>query len=182
MPRALSIPVYTDRPTGTPTSAVHSHCSAASASGPTITYLENDVWSNTVTPVRVVICSAADHVSQFGFPQDAGVGVTARPRDHRSRAGREQIQRLIRLHRIDHARDVLRAVDDVLAYLLAAMDLPPGPSRIFEIGGFPVADLLSNVKTELGLGTKILRVTHTLPRGSSMFCLAREASGSSAPI
>src|SRR5450432_1511673 len=27
------------------------------------------------------------------------------------------------------------AVDDVLAYLLAAMDLPPGDSRIFEIGG-----------------------------------------------
>jgi uncharacterized protein YbjT (DUF2867 family) len=26
------------------------------------------------------------------------------------------------------------AVDDVLAYLLAAMDLPPGESRIFEIG------------------------------------------------
>jgi len=26
------------------------------------------------------------------------------------------------------------AVDDVLAYLLAAKDLPPGPSRIFEIG------------------------------------------------
>jgi uncharacterized protein YbjT (DUF2867 family) len=26
------------------------------------------------------------------------------------------------------------AVDDVLAYLLAAKDLPPGESRIFEIG------------------------------------------------
>jgi uncharacterized protein YbjT (DUF2867 family) len=30
------------------------------------------------------------------------------------------------------------AVDDVLAYLIAAMDLPPGPSRIFEIGGTDV--------------------------------------------
>ena len=30
------------------------------------------------------------------------------------------------------------AVDDVLAYLLAAMDLPVGPSRIFEIGGTDV--------------------------------------------
>ncbi|MGA9925419.1 MAG: hypothetical protein WBQ29_18640, partial [Isosphaeraceae bacterium] len=27
------------------------------------------------------------------------------------------------------------AVDDVLSYLLAAKDLPPGESRIFEIGG-----------------------------------------------
>ena len=31
------------------------------------------------------------------------------------------------------------AVDDVLAYLLAAKDLPPGESRIFEIGGTDVA-------------------------------------------
>ena len=30
------------------------------------------------------------------------------------------------------------AVDDVLAYLLAAKDLPPGESRIFEIGGTDV--------------------------------------------
>src|SRR5690349_19673131 len=52
----------------TPTSAVHSHCSAASASAPTIRYLENDVWSNTVTALRVVDCSAADHGSQFGLP------------------------------------------------------------------------------------------------------------------
>ena len=33
------------------------------------------------------------------------------------------------------------AVDDVLAYLLAAKDLPPGESRIFEIGGTDVVDL-----------------------------------------
>ena len=31
------------------------------------------------------------------------------------------------------------AVDDVLAYLLAAKDLPPGESRIFEIGGADVS-------------------------------------------
>ena len=31
------------------------------------------------------------------------------------------------------------AVDDVLAYLLAAKDLPPGGSRIFEIGGTDVS-------------------------------------------
>jgi len=30
------------------------------------------------------------------------------------------------------------AVDDVLAYLMAALDLPAGPSRIFEIGGTDV--------------------------------------------
>ena len=33
------------------------------------------------------------------------------------------------------------AVDDVLAYLLAAKDLPPGESRIFEIGGTGCRDL-----------------------------------------
>ncbi len=48
---------------------MHSHCSAASLSGPTMRYLENDVWSNTVTFVRVLACSAADHASQFGLPQ-----------------------------------------------------------------------------------------------------------------
>src|SRR5689334_13994214 len=53
----------------TPTSAVHNHCSAASASRPTTRYLENEVWSNTVTLVRVLVCSAADHPSQFGLPQ-----------------------------------------------------------------------------------------------------------------
>ena len=40
-------------PTGTATSAVHSHCSAASASGPVSRYLENEVWSKTVTRSRV---------------------------------------------------------------------------------------------------------------------------------
>ncbi len=69
MPRALSSAVYTARPTGTSTSAVHTHCSPASAPGPATTYLENDVWSNTVTPVRVLACSAADHGSQFCLPQ-----------------------------------------------------------------------------------------------------------------
>src|SRR6478672_7543324 len=52
-----------------PTSAVHSHCSAASASRPTSRYFENEVWSNTVTPLRVLVCSAADHPSQLGLPQ-----------------------------------------------------------------------------------------------------------------
>src|SRR6478609_12215266 len=56
-------------PISTPTSAVHSHCRAASASRPTRKYFENDVWSNTVTFVRVLVCSAADHGNQFGLPQ-----------------------------------------------------------------------------------------------------------------
>src|SRR4051794_9693620 len=64
------MPVYTDLPTGTATSAVHSHCSPASASGPASTYLENDVWSKTVTAVRVLTCSSADHGSQFCLPHE----------------------------------------------------------------------------------------------------------------
>jgi hypothetical protein len=47
---------------------VHNHCSAAWASGPTSRYFENDVWSNTVTFVRVLVCSAADHGNQLGLP------------------------------------------------------------------------------------------------------------------
>jgi hypothetical protein len=69
VPRSLSIPVYTDLPTSTATSAVHGHCSAASASRPTSRYFENEVWSNTVTFVRVLVCSAADQSSQLGLPQ-----------------------------------------------------------------------------------------------------------------
>ena len=69
MPRALSIPVYTVRPGGTPTSAVHSHCSTSSASRPVTRYLENEVWSNSATPPRVARCSAEDHGCQFCFPQ-----------------------------------------------------------------------------------------------------------------
>src|SRR5205823_10892181 len=66
----LSIPVYTVRPGGTATSAVHSHCSACSLPGPVSRYLENEVWSNTATPVRVARCSAATHGSQFCAPQE----------------------------------------------------------------------------------------------------------------
>ena len=66
----MSIPVYTVRPGGTATSAVHSHCSACSLPGPVSRYLENEVWSNTATPVRVARCSAATHGSQFCAPQE----------------------------------------------------------------------------------------------------------------
>src|SRR3954470_20688872 len=51
-------------------SAVHNHCSADSASGPTRTNFENDVWSNTATAFLVAACSAADHGSQFCLPQE----------------------------------------------------------------------------------------------------------------
>ena len=62
--------MYTERPIGTATSAVHNHCRVFSASGPVSRYLENEVWSNTVTPARVLICSAIDHGSQFCLPQE----------------------------------------------------------------------------------------------------------------
>ena len=47
------------------------------------------------------------------------------------------------------------AVDDVLAYLLAAKDLPPGESRIFEIGGTDVVsygDLIREYARQRGCG------------------------------
>lgn len=56
------------------------------------------------------------------------------------------------------------AVDDVLAYLLAAKELPPGDSRIFEIGGPDVVtygDLIRAVrylKTESSLSIALLVV------------------------
>ena len=60
-------------PTGTATSLEQIHCRVASASRPTTRYFENDVWSNTATPVRVARCSAADQGSQSGFPHVYGV-------------------------------------------------------------------------------------------------------------
>src|SRR5690625_3311469 len=50
------------------TSLVHSHCRVDSASRPTTTYLENDVWSKTATDSRVVRCSSATQGCQFCFP------------------------------------------------------------------------------------------------------------------
>jgi hypothetical protein len=35
--------------------------------------LENEVWSNTVTALRVVSCSAADHGSQFCLPHEYSI-------------------------------------------------------------------------------------------------------------
>ena len=50
-------------------SAVHSHCSTCSASGPVTRYLEKLVWSNRATPVRAARCSAEDQGCQFCCPQ-----------------------------------------------------------------------------------------------------------------
>ena len=61
--------MYTTVPTGTATSFVQIHCNDASASRPVTTYLENEVWSNTATPLRVACCSAADQASHRGLPQ-----------------------------------------------------------------------------------------------------------------
>ncbi len=47
---------------------MHNHCSASTTDGPRSRYLENEVWSKTVTPERVLACSAADHGSQFCLP------------------------------------------------------------------------------------------------------------------
>src|SRR5262245_43351858 len=79
VPRSLSIPVYTDVPILTATSAVHSHCSAASAPGPTSRYFENEVWSKTATFVRVLACSAADHGNQLGLSQVYSIVGSASP-------------------------------------------------------------------------------------------------------
>ena len=73
------------------------------------------------------------------------------------------------------------AVDDVLAYLLAAKDLPPGESRIFEIGGTDVStygDLIreyarqrrATAVADLGAGADALSVgTLAGPRDPRQF-------------
>ena len=61
--------MYTTRPGGTATSAVHSHCSACSLPGPVSRYLENEVSSNRATSRRAARCSAADQGSQLGASQ-----------------------------------------------------------------------------------------------------------------
>ena len=53
------------------------------------------------------------------------------------------------------------AVDDVLSYLLAAKDLPPGESRIFEIGGTDVVtygDLIREYARQRGLRRWLISV------------------------
>ena len=64
------------------------------------------------------------------------------------------------------------AVDDVLAYLLAAKDLPPGASRIFEIGGTDVStygDLIREYARQRGLRRRLISVPVLTPYLSSLW-------------
>jgi len=64
------------------------------------------------------------------------------------------------------------AVDDVLAYLLAAKDLPPGESRIFEIGGADVVgygDLIREYARQRGLRRWLISVPVLTPYLSSLW-------------
>jgi uncharacterized protein YbjT (DUF2867 family) len=64
------------------------------------------------------------------------------------------------------------AVDDVLAYLLAAMDLPPGSSRIFEIGGTDVVtygDIIREYALQRRLRRWLISVPVLTPYLSSLW-------------
>ncbi len=64
------------------------------------------------------------------------------------------------------------AVDDVLAYLLAAMDLPTGPSRIFEIGGTDVVtygDIIREYARQRKLRRWLISVPVLTPYLSSLW-------------
>jgi uncharacterized protein YbjT (DUF2867 family) len=64
------------------------------------------------------------------------------------------------------------AVDDVLAYLLAAKDLPLGDSRIFEIGGTDVStygDLIREYARQRGLRRWLISVPVLTPYLSSLW-------------
>lgn len=64
------------------------------------------------------------------------------------------------------------AVDDVLAYLLAAKDLPPGATRIFEIGGTDVStygDLIREYARQRGLRRWLISVPVLTPYLSSLW-------------
>jgi uncharacterized protein YbjT (DUF2867 family) len=64
------------------------------------------------------------------------------------------------------------AISDVLAYLVAALDLPPGPSRIFEIGGadqVSYGDLMKEYARQRGLRRLLIPVPVLTPRLSSLW-------------
>jgi uncharacterized protein YbjT (DUF2867 family) len=64
------------------------------------------------------------------------------------------------------------AVDDVLAYLRAAMDLPPGESRVFEIGGVDVTtygDLIREYARQRGLRRWLIFVPVLTPYLSGLW-------------
>src|ERR1700719_5311520 len=64
------------------------------------------------------------------------------------------------------------AVDDVLAYLLAARDLPPGDSRIFEIGSKDITtygDMIREYAWQKGLRRWLISVPVLTPYLSSLW-------------
>jgi uncharacterized protein YbjT (DUF2867 family) len=64
------------------------------------------------------------------------------------------------------------AVNDVLAYLLAAMDLPPGESRVFEIGSKDVTtygDMIREYARQKGLRRWLISVPVLTPYLSSLW-------------
>lgn len=64
------------------------------------------------------------------------------------------------------------AIDDLLAYLVASLDLPDGPSRIFEIGGADQVcyeDLMRAYARQRGLPLRIVPVPVLTPRLSSLW-------------
>jgi uncharacterized protein YbjT (DUF2867 family) len=64
------------------------------------------------------------------------------------------------------------AVDDILAYLLAAMDVPPGPSRTFEIGSPDVVtygDIIREYARQRGLRRWLISVPVLTPYLSSLW-------------
>jgi uncharacterized protein YbjT (DUF2867 family) len=63
-------------------------------------------------------------------------------------------------------------VDDILAYLLAAMELPPGPSRIFEVGSPDVVtygDIIREYARQRGLRRWLISVPVLTPYLSSLW-------------
>ena len=64
------------------------------------------------------------------------------------------------------------AIDDMLAYLLAALDLPPGASRILEVGGTEVVtygDLVREYARQRGLKRWLISVPVLTPYLSSLW-------------
>jgi uncharacterized protein YbjT (DUF2867 family) len=64
------------------------------------------------------------------------------------------------------------AIDDVVAYLLAALDLPPGPSQTFEIGGPDVVsygDIMREYARQRGLRRLMIPVPLLTPHLSSLW-------------
>ena len=64
------------------------------------------------------------------------------------------------------------AVEDVLAYLLAALELPPGESRTFEIGGTDVStygDLIREYARQKGLRRWLISVPVLTPYLSGLW-------------